>query len=480
MTMTTDRRTFLAATAASLASPKLAFAQQSGPVLRPEDFGARGDGVTNDSDAFTALSARINALGGGTLALAAGKTYVVGRQHRSDTEAFAPQPLLEFAGLVRPLTILGNGSRLLAASSLRFGSFDPVADRPIHRPMPNYHTENRAAPYTGMISVHGSRAPVTIRDVELDGNLARLRIGGRYGDTGWQVSGTGLVLRDNMAGETIENVLSHHHGQDGAIFDGDTNRVGRGRIVRLICRSNGRQGLSIVGGRGYDFENCEFSHTGRSVISSAPSAGVDIEAEGGKTVRDLSFSRCRFVDNAGPGMIADSGDSDGARFTDCTFVGSTAWSAWPMKPHFRFTGCTFVGAVVHPFPDKRDPARATRFIACRFTDDPALSPIGRVYGGGGKSGEAIVNMAESENVLFDRCKFDVTGKAILPWSWKAIYRDCTMSQRSTETAMTKGKYLGTTTIRGPVDLYGSMIEGTVLLNGVRVAPGPVGTDIARW
>jgi hypothetical protein len=328
-----------------------------------------------------------------------------------------------------------------------------------------------------MISIHESHAPIEIRDLELDGNLDRLEIGGQFGDGGWQLPASGLWLVDNHSSETIDNVYSHHHGQDGAMLDGDAGRSARSRFTRFIARYNGRQGVSLVGGRGYDFEDCEFSHTGRSAIASAPGAGVDIEAETAKPIRDLTFNRCKFVDNVGVGMLADSGDSDGGRFTDCSFVGTTNWSAWPLKPHFRFSGCTFVGAVVHPFPDKQDPNRATQFLDCRFTDDPALSPTGKVYEGGTKPGEPIINMAVSDNVLFDRCRFDVR-VAALPWGWTAVYRDCTMSERPPAIGRTKGKYLGTTTITGEVDLYGSMIVGTLIVNGRVIPKGPIG--VPAW
>jgi hypothetical protein len=46
-------------------------------------------------------------------------------------------------------------------------------------------------------------------------------------------------------------------------------------------------------------------------------------------------------------------------------------------------------------------------VDCRFTDDPKLSPTGKVFLGGGP----IVNLAESDNVLFDRCRFDLVGEA---------------------------------------------------------------------
>jgi hypothetical protein len=308
--------------------------------------------------------------------------------------------------------------------------------------------------------------------VELDGQVQQLQIGGKYGDAGWQVPATGLLLIGNLGGERIDNIHSHHHGQDGAMIIGDPHKAARSRISRLVCRSNGRQGVSITGGRGYDFEDCEFSRTGGSTISSPPGAGVDIEAEGAP-IRDVSFTRCKFIDNAGAGLVADSGDSADVRFADCTFVGTTAWSAWPNKPGCRFSGCTFVGSVVHPFPSS-DPALACCFAECRFTDDPKLSPNGKVFLGGGP----IVNLAESDNVLFDRCRFDLIGEGVLPWSWKALYRDCAMRQRSKAPAMTKGKYLGVTTIEGPVDLYGSMVLGTLIMNGKRIPPGPIG--VAPW
>jgi len=44
--------------------------------------------------------------------------------------------------------------------------------------------------------------------------------------------------------------------------------------------------------------------------------------------------------------------------------------------------------------------------------------------------------------------------------------------------MTKGKYLGTTTINGAVDLYGSMVVGTLIVNGRLMPKGPLG--VAAW
>src|SRR3569623_782611 len=158
--------------------------------LRPEDFGAKGDGVTNDTDAFARLSAEINRRGGGTIVLRR-TTYLVGKQLQTTRPgqqwAFNPGIILELKDLVRPLVILGNGARLKCAPGLRYGTFDPRSGARTDRPMPNLRQEEVATPYKAMIWVRGCRAPVSISDVELAGTLAQLPLGGPYGDIGYQL-----------------------------------------------------------------------------------------------------------------------------------------------------------------------------------------------------------------------------------------------------------------------------------------------------
>jgi hypothetical protein len=443
-------------------------------ILRPEDFGARGDGVTNDTNAFAALAEHVNRRGGGTVVLRR-TTYIVGRQFpplgAAQGWAFNPGRIMEFRNLSRPLVIQGNGARLKCAPGLRYGTFDRATGRPVLRALPNFRQDELATPYRSMIDVTGCRAPIEISNIELDGNLAQLQLGGPYGDTGHQIPAIGLWLADNLASETITNLYSHHHGQDGIEIFGDDKRTARSRFEGIVSDSNGRQGLSLIGGRGYDFERCKFSRSGRSVVTSAPGAGVDLEAEGGKIIRDLTFTDCEFVDNAGCGLLADSGDIEGVTFTRCKFVGTTSWAAWPKKPRFLFRASTFVGAVVHPFASK-NPRLATRFEGCRFTDDPNLSPTKRVYLGSGP----IVNMAVSDNVFFSKCVFNLVKEGVLPWGWRATYSDCTLSQVSKAVAYPKGRYLGRNTIRGHVDLYNSLILGSLTVNGSPVAKGLMGGD----
>ena len=250
-----DRRAFLAACSAASLSAKLN--AQSASALRPEDFGARGDGVANDTRAFGAMSAELSRRGGGTIVLTRGKSYMVSEQSRRGPFAWSPAPIIDLRGLARPIRILGNGARLRCRPGLRFGTFDPRSGAKTRRALPNYQGDELASPYRAMIVIHDCRGPVEIRDVELDGNLEHLLIGGPFGDTGWQVPASGIWLKNNRATETVVNVLSHHHGQDGAIIEGDPGRNARSRFSRFVARYNGRQGISLTAGRGYDFEDCE-------------------------------------------------------------------------------------------------------------------------------------------------------------------------------------------------------------------------------
>ena len=474
--MDTNRRSLLnglgsLTATALLARPGRAAAS---PLFTPEMFGAKGDGVTNDSKAMKALAAAVNAKGGGVIVFRP-RTYLVGEQSpASDPDAFYsfdPVPLLEFKGCRAPLVIRGNGARLKCADGLRFGVFTRDG-QPLKHPMP-YVGPGGATPYQRMVGIENCTGPVEVSDLELDGNVDRLVIGGQYGDTGWQISATGLVLRDNRGDEIVRNVHTHHHALDGLVVNGVNRAPGerpvQRRIIGLRAEHNGRQGCSIVGGHGYSFERCRFNRTGRAQVMSNPGAGLDIEAEGEKKNRDLSFADCEFSDNAGCGMVADTGDSEGASFVRCTFVGTTNWAAWPCKPRFSFRACTFVGPLVRAFGDD-DPARAAQFFDCTMTDDPALSPTGQVYGGANPD-RPLADLSDARNMLFRRCAFLATHAAVLPWSTGAIYADCRMEQSSPKFSFPRGTYLGRTIINGNVNLAYSKIVGEVILNGTRLAAG---------
>jgi hypothetical protein len=446
-------------------SALLALPGRAQPVFRPEDFGARGDGVTNDSNAFRALAAAVNRHGGGTIRLAR-KVYIVGQQATTARRHFEPLGLLDLVGCRSPLTIEGNGAVLRAQAGLRYGTFE-ASGRVVRRPLPNLNFQEAASPYNAMIRVE-SCGDVTIRDVELDGNIDAMVIGGPFGDTGWQIPMGGLALFDNTGNERVDTVHSHDHGQDGMIINGVDEPV-RGRvrdIVNVVAERNGRQGCSVIGGHGYRFTHCRFTRTGRGRVASAPGAGVDIEAEGGRTVSALIFDDCAFEDNAGCGMVADSGPSRDVMFRKCRFIGTTNWAAWPNKPGFRFEQCTFIGSLVHAFGSD-DPRLATQFVDCLFTDvaDATTGASRSPPGSPGPVADLGGSYEGGRNVGFTRCRFVLSKNGVLPWTTGSVYTDVTMRQAAPVQAYPRGTYRGVNRIDAPVDLYGSRVVGTLTLNG---------------
>jgi len=457
-----SRRDCLACAAAAAVTPRFRLKpDRKSSFVTPEQFGALGDGVTNDTDAFAAMATFVNKRRGGAISLRP-TTYIVGKQAPDPTMsayAFAPADILEFDGCSEQLSIVGNGARIRCADGLRFGTFDPSTGEPTANTMPYYGQGELATPYVAMISAKNCSGGIDISNLELDGNLQRLMIGGPYGDTGRQIPAVGLRLLNNSCSEQVTQVYTHHHALDGLYIDGPAERNAASTIESVVSEYNVRQGCSLVGGRNYSFKDCRFNHTGKAGLASAPGAGIDIEAET-KPIRNLSFSGCEFSNNTGVGMLADSGDSESATLDNCRFVGTTAWSAWPRKPLFRFTACTFVGSICNTFGDV-DPERAAQFANCVFLDDASLSPTGEVF----KPSVAIASLNICKNVLFDGCRFSLTGQSVLPYSTSALYNNCTMSQVASKTAYPRGTYTGVNEITGPVVLNGSIILGDVTVNG---------------
>ncbi len=363
-----------------------------------KDFGAIGDGVTNDTDAFAAASAFINTQDGGTIFIPRG-TYVVGRQIFTAGAGYKPHPIIKIQDCAQPVKIIGNGAKFIAAPGLRFGSFDPQTGAAVSPQLPFYDHAFAAHAYSMIELLRNENVEVT--DLELDGNVDELEIGGQWGDTGWQIRAAGVWAMNN-SNLTLKRVHSHHHALDGITigFAGltEVSMPTPTSLESIISEYNGRQGFSWVGGIGLRVSDSKFNFNGQGVVSSSPRAGVDIEAEGSVN-RDAIFENCEFAANAGPGLVADSGDSSNITVRRSKFVATTSWAIIPNKPFMRFEDSEIHGSIAKAFGSTSLPESATQFLRTQFDDEnvfgfPATFAYGYLIdlGGGG-----------SHNVVFDSC-----------------------------------------------------------------------------
>ena len=340
---------------------------QSSIIKSIKDFGAKGDGKTNDTYAFqNAIRFFSKRKGNGKLVIPRG-TYKVGKQIFNPSDKgrnlFIPEDVIAIYNFSN-FTIEGNaGALLIYEGGLRFGSFDPVTRRKLGVQR-DFYEGYKAAVLGYCIKIENSKN-IIVRNLNLDGNLSNMNIGGSYGDVGTQLPHTGLYIL-NSFGVMVENMNVHHFGLDGITISNVNKVKDNIKLIKSRFEYNGRQGLSWVGGNGLYANGCSFSYSGMGTLSSPPGAGVDIEPEVGRIENGL-FENCDFSNNTGCGVVADGGNSANCTFKNCTFNVKTNWAIWVIGPNYNFLNCKIYGPVVHGFKATSD-ADATKFIGCNFED----------------------------------------------------------------------------------------------------------------
>ena len=407
---------------ALLLLPLLAAAAR--PPLRKDlrrDFGALGDGRTDDQAAFHRAADFFNRRAGtpqgrraAVLRIPAG-TYRVGHPGPGSMD-----DLLHLRNC-RNLQVLGDDSattEIRYADSLRYGAFDPATHLPYEAPTA-FFTEGRYALGLGTAITLQGCDNVRVARLRLNGNSPHLVVGGHWGDTGIQLAADGIFVSSSRR-VRVQRVAGCYFGRDGIqVLNHQAKALddpARQGIVLTGSRFdyNGRQGLSITGANGLQATGCSFSHTGRVLVAatgrplySNPGAGVDVEPEG-SPVAQVLLAGCRLVDNAGQGLVSDrygSGPPTTRHIVvrRCLLWGTTNWSAWVRQTDFRFEGCRFYGAFITGCALA---AYATEFVGCTFADRP--------YHGQPAYGPYLLySRQEARAMRFIHCRFEATHGALL-------------------------------------------------------------------
>jgi hypothetical protein len=379
-------------------------------IVRPEDYGAVGDGVNNDANAFYAASKAIEVAGGGILQLTTGKIYYLNRQILNTDTGHLPYwkcvQSIEIANAhIRKVIIDGNGATLKLNDGLNAGAFD--SNGVIYEP--NYSTDNLAAKYCvtpgNLISISYC-SDVEINDITLDGNFEMFRYGGNWPRTfyelnrpNYEIDSSGINLTGNQ-NVIITNVNTAYNMLDGirttypeaaTLCDEDPNKLHYFKNVHSTY--NRRQGLSWCGGIGLTIEDSNFCYTGlytnddgdinspdrnRPVVDlsqtkskdfcnyyNAPAAGIDLEANT-KCIRG-SLIKCDFVNNMGYGLVASNSGNKNCYIKDCLIFGTTNHALGIGSKGYKFFDCNIYGEVDSLY-GSTDANEATQFYNCTFED----------------------------------------------------------------------------------------------------------------
>ncbi|MCY4403216.1 MAG: right-handed parallel beta-helix repeat-containing protein [Candidatus Poribacteria bacterium] len=141
---------------------------------------------------------------------------------------------------------------------------------------------------------------------------------GQYPKAEWRMT---LSIRGsknvNVSGLTLKD-----SGGDGIYVDGGKSlRHSENVYLRdITCENHYRQGISVISAENLIVDNCTFSNT----WGTPPSSGVDIEPDlADQRIKNVKFSGCQFVDNAGDGIeiflahITDETEDVTIRFDNC-------------------------------------------------------------------------------------------------------------------------------------------------------------------
>jgi len=296
--LTMTRRSLMSAASAAAAVPSLSCsAKATAAQFTPEEFGAAGNGITDDYDSFQRLAAAVSRLGSGMVMLRPGAHY------RLDRHVTAGNGITDviFQGC-SGLAIRGNSASISVKG-------DFFRDSATTRGLCGLRFEDCT--------------DIDVRDLQLIGNVQQMSRPASLTE-----APTHGLLLGGCSNVIVDGVLVRHFATDGLYVRASMNpdAAGRRRASRnLEVRNskflfNARQGLSVIQLRGGIFEDCEFSNTGYVEAPSvsgpygvhAPGAGIDVEPNGTLTVGqlvdvltgDLLFRRCRLIGNLGKSFVA--------------------------------------------------------------------------------------------------------------------------------------------------------------------------------
>ena len=255
------RRTALLGLAASASGGIVGAVRAQAIVnVRDEPYGAKGDGMTNDTQAFKDAIDAMRSMPAGSILTVPKGVYLL-----NPNPQYCVKPISDMKLELQP------GAKLKALPSTLERHYVLWLDA----------VDN--------VEIYGLGSGDEIAEI----------IGERYqhrGTTGEWGQGIRAAGASHV---TIMNVrISDFWGDGITIVRKSGVNCQHVTISNVICTNNRRQGMSLTGVDHIEVVDSEFSHTN----GTAPQDGLDVEPDPGGRVSDVLIRRCRFNDNKGNGL----------------------------------------------------------------------------------------------------------------------------------------------------------------------------------
>ena len=248
-------------------------------------FGAKGDGTTDDSNAINlALSSKAY-----NVSFVKGNTYMVKGYEPGQPEG-STTGLIETTGLIIP----SNKNVDLNESTIKC----------ITNSRQNYN-----------IFTIAEKENIILKNGTIIGDRATHT--GATGEWGYGVaikSSTNITLDNLKISECWgDGINLNNNGNDSILNKNIT-------INNCICDSNRRQGMSIENGDIINVINSQFNNTGNNNLYTAPGAGCDVEPGANQNVKNVLFDNCSFNSNYGAGLLLNGTNVSLITVNNCKLI----------------------------------------------------------------------------------------------------------------------------------------------------------------
>lgn len=248
-------------------------------------FGAKGDGTTDDSNAINlALSSKAY-----NISFIKGNTYMVRGYEEGQPEG-STTGLIGTTGLIIP----SNKNVDLNESTIKC----------ITNSRQNYN-----------IFTIAEKENIILKNGTIIGDRATHT--GATGEWGYGVaikSSTNITLDNLKISECWGDGINLNNNGNGSILNKNIT------INNCICDSNRRQGMSIENGDIINVINSQFNNTGNNNLHTAPSAGCDVEPGSYQNVKNVLFDNCSFNSNYGAGLLLDGTNVSLITVNNCKLI----------------------------------------------------------------------------------------------------------------------------------------------------------------